>query len=425
MRILIVSNLYPPHVLGGYELGCRDVAAALESRGHQIRVLTSCFGVGSPTTDGRVWRWLHATGFGSDADGPPGRRELLRRELRNQLAFDRALQAHRPDVVHLWNLAKIPTSLALRAEARSRACYYVSDEWLARWTEPGWYEDAWYRANRGSSRLRSRMTRGVTRSAFSLARLTWTTADLQLRHVQFCSAFMKEATLRAGRPVEHAQVVHWGVDVATFTPPDGGGRSDRHKRLLYVGQLLPHKGVHTAIEAIRRVRDSGVRDLTFTIVGACHQPDYESQLRAQVAASRLEDVVRFAGRRPRTELPGIYHDHGVLLFPSCWDEPFAITPLEAMASELAVVGTLAGGNGEMFDESVTALTFPAEDAGACAAQVHRLVTDPALVRSLGQTARRTVCERFTLERMVDRIECGLRAASAASRRTSQGHVNGA
>lgn len=41
MRILIVSNLFPPVVYGGYEQACANVAAELDRRGHDIQVLTS------------------------------------------------------------------------------------------------------------------------------------------------------------------------------------------------------------------------------------------------------------------------------------------------------------------------------------------------------------------------------------------------
>ena len=44
MRILFVTNLYPPRVLGGYEMLCEEVAVQLASRGHEIQVLTSDFG---------------------------------------------------------------------------------------------------------------------------------------------------------------------------------------------------------------------------------------------------------------------------------------------------------------------------------------------------------------------------------------------
>ena len=43
VKILVVTDAYPPHHVGGYELGCRDVAEKLSQRGHDVQVLTSTF----------------------------------------------------------------------------------------------------------------------------------------------------------------------------------------------------------------------------------------------------------------------------------------------------------------------------------------------------------------------------------------------
>jgi len=50
MKILVVTNLYPPQHIGGYELGCRDVVEKLCARGHNVRVLTSNFHDGRTET---------------------------------------------------------------------------------------------------------------------------------------------------------------------------------------------------------------------------------------------------------------------------------------------------------------------------------------------------------------------------------------
>ena len=41
MKILVITNLYPPHEIGGYELRCRDVCDRLKASGHEIHILTS------------------------------------------------------------------------------------------------------------------------------------------------------------------------------------------------------------------------------------------------------------------------------------------------------------------------------------------------------------------------------------------------
>src|SRR5436190_17861800 len=66
MKILVLTNLYPPHYVGGYELHCQTVVKALRKRGHEIAVLTSDHGVdeggGIPNESG-VFRSLKIHGL--------------------------------------------------------------------------------------------------------------------------------------------------------------------------------------------------------------------------------------------------------------------------------------------------------------------------------------------------------------------------
>ncbi|HKP11994.1 MAG TPA: glycosyl transferase family 1, partial [Blastocatellia bacterium] len=111
MRILVVSNFYPPHFIGGYELGCRDIVDALRSRGHDVRVLTSTHGVDRPEHSGHVCRWLE-TDLGLKINDPaadwPG---VISKEKINRRAFDHLCQSFTPDVIYVWNATHISISI--------------------------------------------------------------------------------------------------------------------------------------------------------------------------------------------------------------------------------------------------------------------------------------------------------------------------
>src|SRR5215212_7442873 len=102
LRVVVVTNYYPPHFIGGYELGCRDIVEALKSRGHQVRVLTSTYKVDQPQTDGEVYRWLRLSEWWT----PNLLRDLaavLRKEVTNQQAFRQLCREFEPDLVYMWN----------------------------------------------------------------------------------------------------------------------------------------------------------------------------------------------------------------------------------------------------------------------------------------------------------------------------------
>lgn len=222
-----------------------------------------------------------------------------------------------------------------------------------------------------------------------------------------CSDFIRRTAAQNGIPLAAGSVVtHWGIDLAQFPALPRARRPVR--RLLYAGQMIPQKGVHTAITAFAAVaRENGFEDLTFSLAGGGMQPDYEAKLRAMPAELGVGGRVRFLGKVPRADLPGIYAEHDVLVFPSEWDEPFAITPLEAMHCGLAVVGTTTGGSGELFRDRETALTFRAGDAADCARALREVCSDQELFEKISAHGQREVRTQHTLDAMVDKIEASL------------------
>jgi glycogen(starch) synthase len=402
MRILVISNFYPPHFIGGYELGCRDVVEELKARGHQVRVLTSMYGVGKPAHDGSVYRWL-ASDFGSEITSGAYRLvKLLRKEATNGRAFKRLCEAFKPDLIYAWNMAHVSISvLFLARQMGLPVCYYVSDHWLSQWESDSWYAQA----KRGGARLLSKLAWQPIKFYLRVRGLL-PLADLDLSHVQFASDYLKRAAIELHKPVGDAEVIRWGIDTEKFNCGDGPRITGR---LLYVGQVASHKGAHTAVEALKIIIEQGRHEATtLTVVGG---PDYGGHIHSLVSSLGLEQNVRFTGLISREELPAVYRQHDVFVFPSVWEEPFSIALLEALASGLAVVATLTGGSPEILESEVNALTFVKEDAAGCAAQISRLLDDLELFERVRRNGRRTVEERFRFSSMVDEIERSLSSLS--------------
>src|SRR5512136_2081378 len=58
MKLLFVTNLYPPHHISGYEMLCHEVATHFKAHGHQVHVLTSTYGVTQKQDEPGVYRRL-------------------------------------------------------------------------------------------------------------------------------------------------------------------------------------------------------------------------------------------------------------------------------------------------------------------------------------------------------------------------------
>jgi glycogen synthase len=407
MKILAVSNFYPPYYMGGYELGCRDVLEGLKARGHRIKILTSTYGVGRPHTDGEVYRWLRLLPLNEQRQKMVLAKTVVM-ELMQRRSLTGLLREWQPDLLYVWNLAGLSLSLPLLAESLGvPVCYFISDHWLLDWDAARWY-DFW----RGhfspwiNDLLRFLVFPVGRHLGFIPAR------PLDLAHVQFASSFLKRSATAAGKSVVDAEVIHWGIRLDDFPfrevrrPPN---------RLLFVGQVSPEKGVCTAIQAVKLLvhehRRSSVR---LTVVGGNEvHADYIDEMKKLVGSLALSEHVQFAGLLPRKELSAFYRDHDILIFPSVWEEPFSIAVLEAMASGLALVGTHTGGSPEIMNDEVNSLIFSKGDAKSCATQVLRLLDDVNLCEGLRMAGRRTVEEDFRLGRTIDRIERSLLAAQSA------------
>lgn len=402
MRILVISNLYPPEFVGGYELGCRDVVEGLRARGHRVRVLTSSSRGGSADGSDAAWRWL-PTRLGQ----PPGAGRVSRLvaearfESRSRRAFLRAYGMFRPDVIYLWNLTHLSINLGfLAAGTATPVAYFVSDDWLTRWDTDEWYL-RWHRPPDGRiGRLRWRLSRG----GLKLCGLVSKQPNLPLTNLDFASDWLKRYT-GSCRSLHSGRVIRWGVDLAAY-PFREIQRAPR--RLLYVGQVSPHKGVLTAVEAMHRLSNgSGGHEVSLTIVGGSITPDYVAAVKRQVCHLGLTGRVDFMGKVARDALQPVYAAHDILLFTSTWEEPFAITPLEAMASGLTVVSTTTGGTPELIAHGQNGLTFAAGNAVECAERVRHLLGAADANERIRRAGRRTIEERFSIGRMIGEVERSL------------------
>jgi glycosyltransferase involved in cell wall biosynthesis len=408
LNICIVSNYYPPHFIGGYELGCREIAEALKARGHRVRVLTSTYGVEEAQDDGEVFRWLKAESWWTP-DSIRSSVGVVAKEIANRRAFRRFCKRFNPDLIYVFNPTGISLSIVTVAERMDLPiCYLISDHWLQEWKDDLGYQMWEAQPVRFERRLLWKSLLFVIDGLGLLVR----PPVPRFKNLQFVSESLRKLTLGSCPPNSDSRIIYWGIDTEAF-PFSKKSRSD--KRLLYVGQVAAHKGVHVAVEAINLLVQNGHANVTLTIAGHISSPEYENTLRQMISSYKLGDNVRLKGRVSRQDISDIYEAHDILIFPSVWEEPFSITLLEAMSSGLAVVGTTTGGSREILQDGQNALVFRNEDPEDCARAIARLFANPELFETIRRNGRRTIEQKHRIQEMVDNIENSLREAVLTQR----------
>lgn len=399
MRILTLTNLYPPFYVGGYELRCAAITEALRQRGHTVQVLTSDHGLDTrpmPSDQPHVRRGLRIHGY----YGHPwlGLSQLQHLEKHNNQTLRDAITSFQPDVVHVWCMNGLSKSLCLTLQRLGMSTVYdVSDHWILRSLKADVWLDWW---NRQGGSLASRTQRGLwsllgRREKFQASAPTNPVADVRFQRLYFTSARLRELTAEQGYDVAHGGVIHCPVDTARFT---GTPAAREPRRWLWVGRLAEDKGILTALRSLAMIKAQFQGHLHIYGKG---DATYVEQLKRFATDHALP--VSWHSATPE-QMPEVYRSHDALLFTSEWEEPFALTPLEAMSSGLPVIGTMTGGSRELFRHGENALTYNAGDAGQLAERILQLQQDHAMRRHITEAGHHEVRARFAMEPIVDQVE---------------------
>lgn len=411
MRILIISNFYPPFELGGWEQLTEEIVEGLSKRGHEIEVLTSKYKSGQPGTgdNHRVFRTLNLESDDFLHYHPFSFITRYSKEKENRKILAKSIDRFHPDLIFIHGMWNLPRSIAWYAEhlMPGKVIYYLASDWPY---SPDSHANFWLLpAEHDWSRIAKRLI-----GAIPLGLLHWEKRNRKLRfeHVLCVSQFIRqELSQKAKVPLSNSRVVYNGINTDEFSPPLNW-KPDVWKNgspsFLYIGGLFKHKGVHTAIEGFSQVLDlPELINSTLTIIGSGNS-EYEAYLKELTIIQGVSDRIYFMGRVLRRELPDLLRNYDVLLFPTIVDEPLARAMQEAMACGLVVIGTTTGGSKELIVDGITGLTFKPGNAADLARQIGNIVANPELRCALAQAGRKAVVERFSIERMMNEIDVYLR-----------------
>jgi glycosyltransferase involved in cell wall biosynthesis len=152
-----------------------------------------------------------------------------------------------------------------------------------------------------------------------------------------------------------------------FRLPDE--RTPRDKQLVFIGRLIPEKGVDVLLRAIQLLAVNG-RRLHLEVVGTGPE---EAALRRLAHELGIASQVSFPGRRTGHELATLLAAHRVIVVPSVWDEPFGMVCLEAMACGCVPVVARSGGLPEAV--GAAGAVVARADPAALAEALDRLIDD--------------------------------------------------
>jgi glycosyltransferase involved in cell wall biosynthesis len=170
--------------------------------------------------------------------------------------------------------------------------------------------------------------------------------------------------------------------------------------ILQLGRMVPRKGIETVVQALARLQRKFSMPARLLIVGGeSDAPDPVAtpeigRLQQLADAEGVRASVTFAGRRNR-DLLRFYYSAADVFVTTPWYEPFGITPLEAMACGVPVIGSSVGGIKHTIVNNQTGMLVPPKDPDALAAKLAMLLRYPSLKQSIQAKAFKRVHDQFT------------------------------
>lgn len=181
--------------------------------------------------------------------------------------------------------------------------------------------------------------------------------------------------------------------------------------VLQLGRMVPRKGVDTVIEGFAeylRLPDSR-SDVDLLIVGGeSDTPDPTltpeiGRLQSLTGTLGITDRVIFIGKRQRSALK-FYYNAAEVFVTTPWYEPFGITPLEAMACGVPVIGAKVGGIASTVRHTKTGILVPPRQAHKVAQALRTLLHNPSLLQMYKAAALQRVQKRYTWNRVALQVD---------------------
>jgi glycosyltransferase involved in cell wall biosynthesis len=212
-------------------------------------------------------------------------------------------------------------------------------------------------------------------------------ADRIIAYSEFGASFF---TSKTRTPIT---IIKGGVDASGFTPPPPGQRGPR-ERVLFVGRLLPHKGIDNLIEALPP-------ELPLTLCGRPYHEKFFDRVQTLARRKKVEfitnaddaTILRLYRSALATVLPSVYRDcYGTThIVP----ELMGFSLLESMACGTPAICTRVGGMPEYVRDGETG--FVCDTLEELSARLRHLAADPRRTDQIGQQARQVVEQEFDLK----------------------------
>ena len=371
MKILVISNYYPPHFVGGYELACLNTVNYLKNAGHEVTVLTGNF-IQESINFESIYRKLKYINYDNPSFWDKHKVEVYNYALTKKLIKDL-----NPDLVYFWSLRLVSMAPAIAAEElKVNKVFEIGDFWMK-----GYFNNS----------ILSKIKRAIkTFLPFTIG-----------SKVDFSPAICVSKWIEEEMKEKY-------LSTLTYVIPNGVTVSQRKNKTLqepvkylFCGRLDYSKGVDLALKALSNLKDKGVENFIFHIYGEGDNK-YLHKCRKIVQVLNLDKEVTFFGKKQN--IHKTYDKYDILLMPTRMREPFGLVIIEAMAAGVVVIAPNEYGPSEIISHNNDGLLFKRESITDLTNNILKIHQNLHLYHKLRDKAFYTVFNKFNLLSVKKKVE---------------------
>jgi len=377
MKVCMLAWEFPPRIVGGIARHCLGLAKALVRQNHEAHVVTLDF-PGTPTFEDVEGVKVHRVRIELGHPNFITWTFIFNHFLEKQIATLDTIVGF--DVVHIHDWLTAPAGIASKHYLNTPLVATVHSTELGR-----------------AQGLRSP-------DSYMIDGLEWW-MTFEASRVILCSRSMTSEVCGHFRlPAEKTKVIPNAIDSSRYARNIDRnsvrrryGIGPNEKMVLFIGRLVPQKGVEYLIKAVPKIahRQWGAK---FIIAGDGWSKSYLEELSASLGYS---DRIRFLGFVSDSELVELTMSADALVVPSVY-EPFGIVALEGMAAGVPVVAASVGGLAEIVEHDRTGVLVYPENLESIAWGVNKVLSDSGYTDWITTNAKKKVQDVYSWETVAKR-----------------------
>lgn len=377
MNVCMLTWEYPPRIVGGISRHCEGLARELVKKGHAVHIVTLEF-PGAPLYEERDGVKIHRVPIEL---GHPN-------FIIWTLLFNHFMEKRIADISKNEKFDVIHAHDWLVASASISSKHYMGVPLVStiHSTEVG-------------------RAQGLhSQDSFLIDGFEWWLTYESNRVIVTSYAMKREIEEHFRLPSEKIDVIPNGIDVSKYEVDvkreevkKRFGINPDEKIILFVGRLVPQKGVEYLIMAAPKIFEQHP-DARIIIVGNGWIKDHLLNL---ASSTKYSHKITFLGFLNDQDLTELTLSSDVLVVPSIY-EPFGIVALEGMAAGVPVVASNVGGLAEIIEHGRTGFLAHRENPDSIASGINKILSDPEYAHRLAQNAKRKVYEVYSWEAVARR-----------------------